>query len=83
MLATARVDVRLFNVLARARVDVSVKEEKGLWLACQSAGNCTGGRAHGPTAMLWVFFLLSGLMSSLFQQLRQKIPKERERRRPL
>ena len=27
-----------------------VKEEKGLWLACQSTGNSTGGRAHLPTS---------------------------------
>ena len=32
-----------------------VKEEKGLWLACQSTGNSTGGRAHGLTAMLFFF----------------------------
>ena len=40
-----------------------VMDEKGLWLSCQSTGICTGGRAHGPTAML--FFLLNSLMSSL------------------
>ena len=34
--------VRLLNVRTTARVDVSVKE-KGLWLACQSVGNSTGG----------------------------------------
>ena len=33
-----------------------VKEEEGLWLACQSIGNSTGGRAHGLTAMLLVCF---------------------------
>ena len=27
--------------------------KKGLWLACQSKGDTTGGRAHGPTAMLF------------------------------
>ena len=32
-----------------------VKDEQGLWLACQSTGNSTGGRAHGPTAMLCFF----------------------------
>ena len=42
-----------------------VKDEKGLWLACQSIGNITGGRAHGPTAML-CFVLLDSLMLSLF-----------------
>ena len=31
------------------------KVEKELWLACQSTGNSTGGRAHGPTAMLSFF----------------------------
>ena len=35
-----------------------VKDEKGLWLACQSTGDSTGGRAHGPTALR--FFFLSG-----------------------
>ena len=30
--------------------------EKELWLASESAGNSTGGRAHSSTAMLW--FLL-------------------------
>ena len=29
-----------------------VKDEKGLSPACQSTGKSTGGRAHGPTAML-------------------------------
>ena len=37
-----------------------VKDDKGLWLACQSTGNNTGGRAHGPTAML-CFFLFEQL----------------------
>ena len=30
--------------------------EKGLWLACESAGDSTGGRAHSSTAMLWFFY---------------------------
>ena len=30
--------------------------EKGLCLACESAGDSTGGRAHSPTAMLWVSY---------------------------
>ena len=38
--------------------------EKELWLACESAGDSTGGRAHSPTAML-CFFKLDSLMSSL------------------
>ena len=60
-----------------------VKEEKGLWLACQSTGNSTGGRAHGLTAMLLVFFLLNILMSSLSSYRRDaEISKEHERRRP-
>ena len=60
-----------------------VKEEKGLWLACQSTGNSTGGRAHGLTAMLLVFFLLNSLMSSLSSSRRDtEISKEHERRRP-
>ena len=29
-----------------------VKDKKGLWLACPSTGNSTGGRAHGSTTML-------------------------------
>ena len=53
--ATARGDVRLLKVRATAREVVPVKEEKGLWLAYQSAGNSTCGRAHGPTSVLWVF----------------------------
>ena len=32
-----------------------VKDEEGLWLACQSTGNSTCGRAHGPTSMLSFF----------------------------
>ena len=59
MQSTALVDVRLLTVLATARIDVSVKEGKVLWLACQSAGNSTSGRAHGPTAMLWFVFQLT------------------------
>ena len=44
-----------------------VKDKKELWLACQSIGDSTGGRAHGPTAMLCVFFFfLNGLISTLF-----------------
>ena len=43
-----------------------VKDEKELWLACQSTGNSTGGRAHGPTAMLSSFILLNSLMLALF-----------------
>ena len=26
-----------------------VKDEKGLWLACQSTADSTGGGAHSPT----------------------------------
>ena len=62
-------DVRLLDVLARARVDVSVKEDKELWLACQSAGNSTGGRAHGNAV---VFFLKKSLVSSLFLSSRHR-----------
>ena len=48
-----------------------VKDEKGLWLACQSTGDSTGGRAHGPTAML-CFVLLNSLISALFPSLRRR-----------
>ena len=54
--------------------------EKGLWLACESAGNSTGGRAHSSTAMLCVFFLSFDVVSLLIVE--TEIPKERERRRP-
>ena len=60
--------------------------EKGLWLACESAGDSTGGRAHSPTAMLFFFFLeiFFGLLDvvSLPVVETQKSQKERERRRP-
>ena len=52
------------------RVFVAVRQhgwmctQKGLWLACESAGNSTGVRADSPTAMVW-FYLLNSLMSSL------------------
>ena len=39
--------------------------KKELCLACESAGDSTGGRAHSPTAVLWVFSFLDSLMSSL------------------
>ena len=29
--------------------------KKELCLACESAGDSTGGRAHSPTAVLWFF----------------------------
>ena len=59
-----------------------MKDQKGLWLACQSTGDSTGGRAHGLTAMLFLFLLI-GLMSSLSSfRGDTEIPKERERRRP-
>ena len=35
------------TVLATAPVECL---GKGLWLACQSTGNSTGGRAHAPTS---------------------------------
>ena len=44
--------------------------EKGLWLACESAGDSTGGRAHSSTAKLCFFFFLDSLMSALFLSLR-------------
>ena len=50
------------------------RTEKGLWLACESAGNSTGGRAHSSTTMLW-FLILDSLMSSLFLSLRHRNPK--------
>ena len=31
-------------------------QRRGLWLASESAGDSTGGRAHSPTGMLWGFF---------------------------
>ena len=44
-------------MLVTARGDVSTKEEKGLWLACQSVNNSTGGRAHGlPFFVVQMFF---------------------------
>ena len=48
-----------------------MKEDKGLWLACQSTCNSTGGRAHGPTALL-CFVLLNSLMSALFLPLTRR-----------
>ena len=42
--------------------------KKGLWLACESAGDSTGGRAHRPTAVL-CFFIVDSLMSALFLSL--------------
>ena len=42
-----------------------MKEEKGLWLACKSPGDSTGGCAHGPTAMLCLVFLNSLDVDSL------------------
>ena len=50
-----------------------VKEEKGLWLACQSTGNSTGGRVHGLTAMLLVVFSFESLdVVSLFLSSRHR-----------
>ena len=48
-----------------------VKVEKGLWLACPSTGDSTGGRADGPAAML-CFVLLNSLMSALLLSLRRR-----------
>ena len=48
-----------------------VKDEKGLWLAYQSTGNSTCGRAYGTTVML-CFVLLNSLMSALFLSLRRR-----------
>ena len=56
-------------------------QRRGLWLASESAGDRTGGRAHSPTGMLWVF-LLSSLMSCFPIVEDTEFPKERERRRP-
>ena len=33
-----------------------VKDVKGLWLACQSTGNSTGGLAHGQRQCCVLFF---------------------------
>ena len=62
------------------RQHVRMCTEKGLWLACESAGESTGVRAHSPTAMPW-FLILDIVMLSLFPSLRQ-IPNDRERRGP-
>ena len=40
---------------SRSLVRRSSPQSMRSFLACESAGNSTGGRAHSPTAMLWVF----------------------------
>ena len=47
------------------------KDEKRLWLACQSTGDSTGGRAHGST-VIPCFVLLNSLMSALFLSMRRR-----------
>ena len=57
-----------------------VKEEKGLWLACQSASKSgwTCPRPHGNAVVF--FFCLAWCRLSLPIVETQKIPKDRERR---
>ena len=46
------------EVLMAVRQHGRMSTEKGLWLACESAGDSTSGRAHSPTAMLCFFLLV-------------------------
>ena len=63
-----------FVIFDRAGDTGGVKDEKGLWLACQSTGDSTGGRAPRQCC---VFVLFNSLVSALLSLLHHIGTKKR------